>query len=75
MTCPHSSAVSIPFTSASLRRVSAANHGALGLPRYGTGVRNGASVSTRSRWGGAAAAASRSGWALANVRFPAKLMT
>ena len=43
--------------------------GELGLPRFGTGVRNGASVSARSRSGGAAAAASRSGWALVNVTF------
>ena len=49
--------------------------GVLGLPRLGTGVRNGASVSARIRSAGAAAAASRRGWALGNVTFPANDIT
>ena len=65
----------MPVTSARQRRVSAVSAGSLGLPRLGTGVRNGASVSARSNSGGAAAAASRSGCALPNVTLPANDIT
>jgi hypothetical protein len=57
------------------RIVCAVIAGELGLPRYGTGVRYGASVSARISSGGAASAAERSACAFLNVTFPAKLMT
>jgi hypothetical protein len=44
------------------------------LPRCGTGVRYGASVSASIRSAGAASAASRSDPAFLNVTFPAKLI-
>ena len=47
VTVSHRSARSMSLTSARQRRVSAVSAGSLGLPRLGTGVRNGASVSAR----------------------------
>src|ERR1700760_399359 len=67
VTVSHRAARSMFLTSARQRRVSAVRAGSLGRPRLGTGVRYGASVSARMSSAGAAAAASRSGWALANV--------
>src|SRR5689334_4006178 len=75
VTVSHRVARSRPLTSARQRRVSAVRAGSLGRPRLGTGVRNGASVSARMRSAGAAAAASLSGWALANVTLPANDIT
>jgi len=60
VTSAHTSATASCLTSARQRTVCATIAGVLGLPRCGMGVRNGASVSTRSRSAGAAAAASRS---------------
>src|SRR5580698_2538043 len=71
----HSSATSSSLIAASARSVCTTWTGELDLPRFGTGVRNGASVSTSSDSGGATAAASRSGWAFLNVSVPAKLST
>ena len=55
--------------------VCAVRAGWFGLPRCGTGVRYGASVSASSRSAGAARAASRRSPAFLNVTLPAKLIT
>src|ERR1700735_1747577 len=75
VTVSQNAARSRPWSSARQRRVYATWAGAFGRPRFGTGGRNGASVSASRRSGGAAAAAARSGWGLANVIFPANHMT
>ena len=54
-TAAQSSARSSPRTSAIARTVSGTRYDALGRPRYGVGVRYGASVSTRTRSSGATA--------------------
>src|ERR1700722_8489391 len=71
----HISATSSCLIAARARSVCTTWTGELDLPRFGTGVRNGASVSTSSDSGGATMAASRSGWAFLNVSVPAKLST
>ncbi len=68
MRASHSRAGSTPVTSASARTVCGTSREALGRPRYGTGVRKGASVSTSSWSSGVSAAASRSEPALPRVR-------
>src|SRR5215472_2289284 len=68
------SASSRRLSEARARTVYAAIAGEFGLPRCGTGVRYGASVSARISSGGATTAASRSGSAFLNVTLPAKLI-
>ena len=59
-------------TSAMARTVCGTRYDALGRPRYGTGVRKGASVSTSTRSSGVTASALRSGAAFLKVTVPAK---
>src|SRR6478672_11652096 len=70
-TAAHRSARSAPRTSAIARIVTGTRYDAFGRPRYGVGVRYGASVSTSTRSSGAISSASRSGWAFLNVTVPA----
>ena len=63
----HSLATSSCLVAASARTVCATWAGEFDLPRFGAGVRNGASVSARISPAGMTAAASRSCGALANV--------
>src|SRR6188472_2593735 len=66
----HSAVRSSPRVSAIARTVTGTRYDALGRPRYGVGVRKGASVSTSTRSSGATANASRSGWAFLKVTVP-----
>ena len=70
-TCSQSSSRSAPSTSAMNRIVCGTRYGAFGRPRSGTGVRYGASVSTRMRSRGATRSASRRFSAFLNVTLPA----
>ena len=70
----HTSSKSRPSVAASARTVNGTRYGALGRPRYGIGVRNGASVSTRSWSSGVSRAASRRYAAFLKVTVPAKLI-
>src|SRR3954454_2428566 len=69
----HRSARSSPRVSAIARTVTGTRYDALGRPRHGVGVRNGASVSTSTRSSGVTPRASRTGWAFLKVTVPAKL--
>src|SRR5690606_7986527 len=68
----HTSASGSPTTSATVRTVVGSTYGALGRPRYGCGVRYGASVSTRTCPSGTARSAARSSSFARNVTGPAK---